>query len=988
MNQRQKQKRRICISLALTCLIGTWQWQMPVKAANDKNDAVETENDVVEAEEEIIQYYASENRVQQAVDGGTEVRIGLDELVAEETDAELLNAGDSQGYGTDVLKMEDGKEAVFQVMVPKEGYYYMAMDYFIPGSAISEPIFSLEINGEYQFYDCKNLALIAVWKDVSQDYKTDQYGNELYPEPERIFRWQNKKMNSTLYNLAEPFKFHLKAGENTVVIRGGEYAFYMGNICFTGAEKTESFEEYRKRSELTQTVQQPIQIIEAEKYTEKTHSYIRGAKTTDHELSPYDASRKLINALAGGTWEKPNEGVTYRFTVEESGVYYITLKYLQEDRDDLPVFKQIRIDGEYPIEELKSYAFPYTKKDVNETLNVDGEAIPFYLEAGEHEVSFTSTCEAEYLVYENLMKVMDLANDISLEIKVISGGKADKNRDWEIDQYLPDLNKDLEGCIESLRESQQWFREVSENEDNKYVSYLDVAIQQLELFIEDNNYMVNNLDMFVSGSNSVTEYISLVLEEMLYEPLGMDCIYITTDTEELPAPGKGFWYNLTENVKKFFLSFWLPDESGDVKKTELNVWANRSTAHIDVLKEMVLEFEEDTGIKVNLSMMPDEQKLLLATSAGNDPDVVIGMSNYRPFDFALRGAMYDLREFDDFSETLDSFHSEMLIPFVVGDSCYALPETANFQVLFYRKDILNALGLSVPDTWDDVIAMLPTLSRYDMDFGTTIATAGGVKHFGATMPFIQQYEGKIYSEDGTRVELGDPNTVKAFELMTDLYTKYSLPESIPNFYNNFKKSITPIGIGDINTYILLKNAAPELAGQWGIAPSVGMENEEGEILRYQASVASASGIMGSTEHPEEAWEFLKWYMSDEIQSEYANQLQLRFGPEYIWNTANMNVMRENPAFSREDREVIMEQLEQTMEIPRNPAYFSVEREVSNAWNSVVFDGVAPRTALDTAITKSNRVITKKLKEFGYVDENGNKIKDFRMATGELIDSWR
>lgn len=942
----------------------------------------------VQAEDDNMQYYDSPNRLEVAADAGQEVNLTIEELDMNETDVQLLKDGDSLGYGKEVLAFENGSQAVFRVNVPVEGYYYMEMDYYIPGTSISEPIFSLEINGEYQFYDCRNLALTAVWKDKSQEYKTDEYGNELYPEPERIFRWQKKKMNSIQYNLAEPFKFHLNAGENTVTVRGGEQSFYMGEIRFLGKEPTETFDTYKKRQELQNAIQQPLLIIEAEKYSEKTHSYVRGEKSTYQNLYPYDASRKLIHCMAQNSWAKPNEGVTYRFLVDAAGVYYITLKYDQGEKEDLPSYRQIRIDGENPIEELKAYAFPYTKDLVNETLNVHGEAIPFYLEAGEHTLSLTSTGEAEYEIYEDLLGILNRVNDISMEIKVISGGKTDKNRDWEIDEYLPDLRADLTECMEILQTNQQRLREITGKENTMHISYLKVAEEQLRQFEEDTNYMVNNLDQLVSGSNSVGEYISLVIEDLVYEPLGIDRIYISTDTENLPEPGHGFLYNLTENIKKFFLSFRQPEESGNLSKTELNVWANRSAAHIDVLKEMLIGFEEETGIKVNISMMPDEQKLLLATSAGAEPDVVIGMSNYRPFDFALRGAMYDLREFEDFGEVIEPFHSEMLIPFVIGDSCYGLPETANFQVLYYRKDILDSLNLEVPETWDEVLAMLPTLSRYDMDFGTTIATATGMKHFGATMPFIQQYEGKIYSEDGMRVELGDPRTVQAFELMTDLYTKYSLPENIPNFFNNFKKGITPIGIGDINTYILLRNAAPELAGQWGIALSVGIEDEDGQILRYQPSVASANGIMGSTEHPQEAWEFLKWYMSDEIQEEYSRQLQLRFGPEYIWNTANMNAMKESAAFSREDLDIILEQLEQTMEIPRNPAYFSVEREVSNAWNSVVFDGVAPRTALDTAITKSNRAITKKLKEFGYVDENGNKIRDFTMATGELIDSWR
>ena len=143
----------------------------------------------------------------------------------------------------------------------------------------------------------------------------------------------------------------------------------------------------------------------------------------------------------------------------------------------------------------------------------------------------------------------------------------------------------------------------------------------------------------------------------------------------------------------------------------------------------------------------------------------------------------------------------MLVMFSIGDQCFGLPETANFVVQFYRKDILASLGLEVPETWDDVLAMLPVLSRYGMSYNTYLSNLESFKHFGATMPFINQYGGKLYSEDGSRVELGDPDTVAAFTLMTDLYTRYSLPASIPNFYNNFKKGISPIGMSDISTYI-------------------------------------------------------------------------------------------------------------------------------------------------------------------------------------------
>ena len=141
--------------------------------------------------------------------------------------------------------------------------------------------------------------------------------------------------------------------------------------------------------------------------------------------------------------------------------------------------------------------------------------------------------------------------------------------------------------------------------------------------------------------------------------------------------------------------------------------------------------------------------------------------------------------------------------------------------------------------------------------------------------------------------------------MTDLYTKYSLPENISNFYNNFRYGITPIGISDFNTYILLKNAAPEIAEQWGIAPSVGVADGQGNILRYQPAVNTSCFIMKSSKCPEEGWEFIKWRMSTENQVSYSNEMQLRYGQEYIWNSANLQAFYQSSVIDRKDTQVIM-----------------------------------------------------------------------------------
>lgn len=51
-----------------------------------------------------------------------------------------------------------------------------------------------------------------------------------------------------------------------------------------------------------------------------------------------------------------------------------------------------------------------------------------------------------------------------------------------------------------------------------------------------------------------------------------------------------------------------------------------------------MRLRELEGIQVDISIMPSEQKLVLASAAGTNPDVVIGAGSTTPYKFAIRGA--------------------------------------------------------------------------------------------------------------------------------------------------------------------------------------------------------------------------------------------------------------------------------------------------------------------------------------------------------------
>lgn len=63
---------------------------------------------------------------------------------------------------------------------------------------------------------------------------------------------------------------------------------------------------------------------------------------------------------------------------------------------------------------------------------------------------------------------------------------------------------------------------------------------------------------------------------------------------------------------------------------------------------------------------------------------------------------------------LENFFPSAYEPFKFENGIYALPETQNFNVMFYRKDILEELKIDVPNTWEDLIAILPIIQQNNM----------------------------------------------------------------------------------------------------------------------------------------------------------------------------------------------------------------------------------------------------------------------------------
>ena len=61
-----------------------------------------------------------------------------------------------------------------------------------------------------------------------------------------------------------------------------------------------------------------------------------------------------------------------------------------------------------------------------------------------------------------------------------------------------------------------------------------------------------------------------------------------------------------------------------------------------------------------------------------------------------------------------------------------------------------------------------------------------------------------------------------------------------------------------------------------------------------------------------------------------------------------------------------------------------ERELSNAFNDVVVNGDDLRSRIDEVVKIVNRETERKLEEFGYIDSDGNVLKEYLVPSVDKV----
>jgi ABC-type glycerol-3-phosphate transport system substrate-binding protein len=307
-----------------------------------------------------------------------------------------------------------------------------------------------------------------------------------------------------------------------------------------------------------------------------------------------------------------------------------------------------------------------------------------------------------------------------------------------------------------------------------------------------------------------------------------------------------------------------PDQSsGDV--VTLTYWSGFTGGDKQAYEDLIQKFnDEHENIQIDYVLQPWDsiaQKLPTSIASGSGPDLATPDYNVATIQqYAANGLALPL---DDLIGDGDTQVPEGVLPdtivdsFTVDGKLYAAPANFATLLLYYNKGLLDAAGIEVPTTMQQLQDASAALADGNGQYGIAIGDHDTI----AVWPVLMWADGGDLITDGCSA-LASDESVSAVSTWATLI---------------HDQKVSPIGASgqDADNLFSAGKAAFEINGPWaaGAYESAGVEfglapvpvGASGEPVTLGSTVPTI--VSSSTKHPKEAQEFLAWWLSKDTQAQ-------------------------------------------------------------------------------------------------------------------------
>jgi len=863
-----------------------------------------------------------------------------------------------------VLRTEETSYVEYTVNIEKAGLYYVNIEYFplvSRGIAIER---SLLINGEIPFLGADRLTFQRVWGDGGRS-RFDNQGNEIRATQVEKPQWESVWLRDPLGYLVDPYFFYFKEGENVIRFEGINEPMAIRSITLKAPVQTKSYREYLAGVNVNQYANNNKNfslVIQGETAARRSDPslyaiYDRSSGATD----PASVARIRLNMIGGQSWSLAGQWIEWDFSVPENGMYRISIKGRQNYNRGFVSNRSVLVNGQIPCKELSAVPFSYSNKWNLVTLKDEQGDIFIPLERGANTLRLQATLGEMGEMLSIMEESVYRLNAIYRKILVLTGPEPDIYRDYRVDVVYPEI-------IEAMKlESKILYKLVDDlsrysGERSAEAAVALTLARQLELFVSRPDKIPRTLVNFKANISSLGDSMLNISASQL----DVDYIVISAENGEIPRISENFFVAASHEIRSFLASFFVDyNNLGDVHQGAsdvIEVWMLAGRDQSTILKAMIDDtFTPLTGVRVNVKLVALDA-VMPAVVAGTGPDIVLTVPEGDVVNYAVRGAVIDISKLPGYEDLIKQMHHSVIVPFEYAGGVYGLPETQYFHVMYYRKDIFEELDLELPDTWDDLINIMPIIQKNNMNVGIPSVANSAAPDFSNFLAHLFQRGGALYNEEGSRTLLSSEVAIEAFDVYTKFYSHYKVPV-VYDFVNRFRTGEMPLAFADYTWFNTLEVFAPELRGLWSFARMPGLPKSDGSINRSVATGTLASMILANAERPDLAWEFLKWWISADTQLRFGRELESIMGAAARYPTANYEAFKQL-SWGSEQMAVLDEQRSWTVGTPNVPGGYFVTRHMINAVRKILNEGQDTReTLLDYTITINDELI-KKRQEFG------------------------
>lgn len=851
----------------------------------------------------------------------------------------------TDGSGEAVLMNKDSGSAKWSFRVEESGLYYLSAGYMALEGNGQELEFDVRVDGEKVSDTEMSVTLTRIWSD-SGVFSRTAAGDEIRPTQSEVELW-----------MEEPFRLgkkdrigiQMEAGEHELTIQETSQSALI-NYVRLYQEEAAPYQEYLAAHQGNRVSADYYQQIEGETPVLKSSSLLYAIydRSSPYTL-PYHATCLRYNTVGGTNWSDSGQWVEWQVEAPEDGFYQLGLRYRQNENKGQSSLRRLEIDGEVPFREAGEIPFSYDIDWQTWFLGDGQQPYLFYLTKGTHEIRLEVVLGEARQIADQMEETLYDVNALYREIIMITGTSPDIYRDYALETAIPDL---LDKLNKSLTEIQSYIEYLeSRYGEGCYSSRILTQIETQILSFLDKPYTIaNRLSVFKTNIEALAEWI-LEFEE---QPLQIDYLYLTGADAGNPAAESNFLGRIGHEVRTFLGSFShsynevASEDSGEVQTT-LTVWMGKGRDQANVMKRLIdVYFTPQTGIGVNISLV--EGALVKATLAGQGPDVNIFTTRGEAMNLAFRGAVMPLNEMEGFDGLKTQYSDSAFVPYEYEGVTYAIPETQEFYVMYIRTDVFEDLGIEIPNTWEELMALLPILQSNSLSIGLPYTDGyatmnNGIGTINLLPTLLAQRNIPIYQEspEGTVTKLTDSDAYDSFEQWVNFYVQYDF-DLYKDDFNRFRTGEMPIVISTYGLYNNLSEAAPEIAGQWVMAPIPGTLQPDGSLNRATSASGTCSIVLGNCKDKEAAWEFLRWWSSAEVQQMYSAEIETELSTLGRHTSANLEAFK-NSYWTDDEKELLLEQWKNVVEVPEIPGGYYVSRNVDNAFRQVYYNGENSRDTL-------------------------------------------